>query len=152
MTTIATDGKTMAGDGLVVSNNTITDVAFQKVRRLNDGRLAGHSGNAYDAEAFFNWLESGGDCPVMTENCSAALVLGLDGSVISYDHRGRKLLEPSKAAIGSGSDHALTAMDAGCSPERAVEIAAARDTRTGGIIISLELGAALALVAGSEAA
>lgn len=37
-------------------------------------------------------------------------------------------------AIGSGTDHALTAMDMGASAKKAVEIAMKRDVNTGGVI------------------
>ena len=37
-------------------------------------------------------------------------------------------------SIGSGSDHALTAMDMGATAEKAVEMAAQRDICTGGRI------------------
>ncbi|WP_339419026.1 proteasome subunit beta [Pseudomonas sp. RL_105y_Pfl1_103] len=46
-------------------------------------------------------------------------------------------------AIGSGADHAITAMDMGASAIGAVEMAAKRDTGTGGIIRKLITGAAV---------
>ena len=46
-------------------------------------------------------------------------------------------------AIGSGADHAITAMDMGASAIGAVEMAAKRDTGTGGIIRKLIIGAAV---------
>ena len=42
-------------------------------------------------------------------------------------------------AIGSGADHAFTAMDCGCSAKEAVQMAVKRDTCTGGRIRSFKL-------------
>jgi hypothetical protein len=45
----------------------------------------------------------------------------------------------SPEAIGSGSEHAITAIDCGLSAAQAVKMAAKRDTRTGGKIRSQKL-------------
>lgn len=37
-------------------------------------------------------------------------------------------------AVGSGQDHAITALDLGCTAEQAVKMAAKRDASTGGVI------------------
>lgn len=44
-------------------------------------------------------------------------------------------------AIGSGADHAITAMDMGANAFLAVQMAAKRDTGTGGTIRALVIGA-----------
>lgn len=42
-------------------------------------------------------------------------------------------------SIGSGSDHALTAVDCGCTPREAIKMAAKRDKSTGGKIRVMRL-------------
>lgn len=137
MTTIATDGKSMAGDGLECEGNTITGRSVVKVERLPDGRIVGVSGRFTDAIAFRRWLTEGGAKPKVGE--MGALVLCPDGTVLWYDKALEPLPSEIPAAVGCGMDHALTAMDAGCAPERAVELAALRDPRTGGNISVLYL-------------
>jgi ATP-dependent protease HslVU (ClpYQ) peptidase subunit len=133
MTTIATDGKTMAGDGQAQTDMTIVDSNRRKVFRLTNGSLVGCAGNSVDAISFRRWLDDDGNKPHIKEEF-AALVLNKNGDVEYYD----RLLVPLElslpTAIGSGADFALAAMDAGASPAQAVEIAARRDPYTGGTI------------------
>lgn len=136
MTTIATDGQTMAGDGLVTSGNVIFGSNIVKVFQLKDGRLAGICGSAYHAGPFCEWLNQGGEPPELDDNFEA-LVLMADGSCRSYDHKGRWIAEELPTACGTGREFALAAMDLGASPEEAVEAAAKRDTCTGGKITVL---------------
>jgi ATP-dependent protease HslVU (ClpYQ) peptidase subunit len=140
MTTIATDGTSMAADGLVLAGGTITDTAFVKITKLSDGRIVGCSGSGYSSVAFRKWLEEGGDKtnkPDLTNNFSA-LVLHPDGSVLSYDEKCLSMPEHCVAAIGSGMDFALAAIDCGKGAYEAVRIAAGRDSSTGGTILLLE--------------
>lgn len=136
MTTIATDGETMAGDGLVTSGSTIFGSSMTKVHQLKDGRLVGISGCAYFATPFMDWLQDGGDVPELDDNFEA-LVLHPDGSCLSYDNKGRSLPEELPTATGSGREIALGAMAVGASPEEAVKVACDRDTQTGGKITVL---------------
>lgn len=134
MTTIATDGKSMAGDGQVSCGDRVAHSAFLKVVRLADGRIVGVSGTAYDLEPFCDWLMNPTmDKPKLWER-SEFLVLHPDGSVLSYNEDCRSIREPTLTASGSGSDFAIGAMMAGASPQRAVEIACAADTKSGGEI------------------
>lgn len=138
MTTIATDGKSMAGDGQVCDHfDTIVEMARRKVHALTDGRVVGCSGNSLDAAAYVDWLKSGkdGPCPIEDDRF-AALILHPSGDVYWVDHKGREAQTPPPCAIGSGQDYAYGAMAAGASPTEAVEIAATRDRSTGGTIIT----------------
>lgn len=146
MTTIATDGKSMAGDGLVTSGDAIFGYNLVKVRRAPDGRIAGASGTGYDADAFHAWLANGGDPPKLNEHFEA-LVLYPDGTCRSYDSDCRSIPEELPSATGSGRLAAIGAMEFGAGPERAVEIACARDAMSGGKITVLHLEPALAAVA-----
>jgi ATP-dependent protease HslVU (ClpYQ) peptidase subunit len=136
MTTIATDGNTMAGDGLVTSGNVIFAWDAVKVVQLKDGRLVGTTGSAFYADPFAVWLNDGGDIPELDDNFEA-LVLMPDGTCRSYDHKGRWINEELPTACGTGREFALAAMDLGASPEEAVEVASKRDTCSGGKITVL---------------
>lgn len=133
MTTIATDGDTMAGDGLVTSGGTIFGRNAVKVHQLKDGRLVGISGCAHYIAPFVEWLSEGGDVPEMDDQFEA-LVLLPNGECLSYDHKGRSLPEELPTATGSGREIALGALAVGATPEEAVQAACGRDTSTGGKI------------------
>lgn len=141
MTTIATDGKSMAADGQVQDHtDTILAGDHRKVFKLNDGRIVGGAGNSFDVGSWIEWLEKGkeGPCPVQSNQFSA-MILNTDGSLLWVDHKGREAPTPVPCAIGSGSQFALGAMDAGASPTKAVAIARNRDLWTGGDIVSESL-------------
>lgn len=138
MTTIATDGKSMAGDGRITEFDRVCLSNHQKVVRLKDGRIVGFSGNAYNWDEYAAWLNNGGDPPKVHETFGA-LVLSPDGTLCSYDEFGRRFPEAAPYAIGSGSALAIGAMDAGMTAERACEIACARDVWSGGKITVLYL-------------
>lgn len=138
MTTIATDGKTMAGDGREVEQGTIIGSFCRKVQRLADGRLVGVAGDSIDEQMFRRWLEDGAESKPRLKEL-VALVLYPSGRLDFYDHRLVASPIEAPAAIGSGADHALTAMDCGKSPEEAVEYAARRDPNTGGKTTVLSL-------------
>lgn len=135
MTTIATDGLSMAGDGCVSGNGIRHALDFRKIFKLKDGRIAGFSGVSYAIPSFLAWLEAGGDMPDLDDDFEA-LVLQTDGRCLSYNHKGYSIEQPVPAVTGSGGAIALGAMLAGASPARAVEIACERDTGTGGKVIS----------------
>lgn len=145
MTTIATDGKSMAGDGRGVACGTIISAQGLKVGRLSDGSLFGMAGAKEDRVPVVEWLENGGKKPKVQR--LSALHLRADGSLWYFN----ELLNPSGAdlpcAVGSGMDLAIGAMEAGASPEMAVEIAARRDPDTGGTITVLHIEPAVRAVA-----
>ena len=108
----------------------------QKVQRTEDGRVFGSCGASVDCAMFAKWMQGAGERPELSDDFAA---LVLKGSKVFYLCR---KLEPIEfilpQAIGSGSDYALGAMLAGKTPHEAVEIACMRDTRSGGLITSLE--------------
>lgn len=136
MTTIACDGKSMAGDGLITEDDRVCSKDYAKVRHLKDGRVVGFAGNAYNWDEFARWLDDGGDVPKMHEGFGC-IVLNRDGSITQYDEHGRSFPDPAPVAIGSGARFALAAMDLGCTPEQAVEAAKKRDVWTGGKVTVL---------------
>jgi ATP-dependent protease HslVU (ClpYQ) peptidase subunit len=137
MTTVATDGISMAGDGLLTENERVCMTNCAKVRRLSDGRIVGFAGNAYNWDEFARWLVDGGDRPQVHDGFGC-LVLKPDGSITSIDQHGREFPEVAPAAIGSGATLAIGAMDAGKSAADAVKIACARDIYSGGSITVLK--------------
>lgn len=138
MTTIATDGKSMAGDGFVTGNDLIHSTTEIKVRKLSDGRIVGIAGSAYAHVLFVPWLENGGDPPELTDDFEA-LVLHPGGRCQSFNHKCLAIEQPTPAVTGSGGALALGAMLAGASPERAVAIACERNMGTGGTVTVIHL-------------
>lgn len=135
MTTIATDGRTMAGDGITTSLDIVMRRNAPKVRRLPDGSIFGFAGRTADANAIFGWLADGakGSPPKIKEG--RALILRPGGRIEHLGEDGDLIEIEAPAAVGSGGDIALGAMEFGASPKQAVEIAARRDPFTGGRIV-----------------
>lgn len=139
MTTIATDGRSMAGDGISTHHDMIADRQLEKVWRLNDGRIVGCAGDRADALAFRDWL-NGGERPKIKRRFEG-LALSPDGALTFYNETCLEgMPAEAPAAVGSGMDFAVGALDNGATAQRAVEIAAGRDIRSGGkiTVISLE--------------
>jgi hypothetical protein len=134
VTTIATDGRTMAADGQVQDHRGVIVNDRPKVFRLSDGRLAGGAGNTFDVRSWIEWLDSGkvDKCPIESEQFSG-LIVGPSG-VLWVDYKGREALTSVPCAVGSGQEIAIGAMEAGASPRKAVEIAISRDIYSGGTI------------------
>lgn len=150
MTTIATDGKSMAGDGQASASGTIVSINSRKVHRLKCGRLYGTCGDAANVQAHRRWLENGceGDAPKLNGDFGF-IILSRDGTVQQGGSDGIPVETAAPTALGSGMDLAIGAMDAGKSAAEAVAIAAGRDPNTGGVITELELEPLLSLVGGS---
>lgn len=134
MTTIATDGHSMAGDGLLTAGDERVGYTV-KVHRTPDGRIFGAAGPSAECALFERWM-LGGERPELSEKF-CALVLTPEGQCFYLCDK----LEPVKLivpqAIGSGGAYAIGAMLAGASPEEAVRIAMQRDTGTGGDVTAL---------------
>lgn len=137
MTTIATDGKTMAGDGQSEACHTIISQSKKKVIRLPDGSLCGCAGGGVDAQMFVKWLGDGGPKPKLKDIC--ALRLMPDGSLLYYNERCEPSPVDAPCAVGSGMDFAIGAMLHGATPAEAVAIAVQRDPGTGGKVTALSL-------------
>lgn len=145
MTTIATDGRTMAAESMVSAGGNV--VAYTaKVFKAADGRIYATCGDSDAGQLFAKWIDGKVEKPELGEDFSA-LILALDGKVYWIG----KNLEPVEymvpTGIGSGGDLAIGAMLAGASPEQAVEIACQRDNGSGGPITSISLPATLEMAA-----
>jgi ATP-dependent protease HslVU (ClpYQ) peptidase subunit len=137
MTTIATDGKSMAGDGLREMCRTIVDTKAQKVRRLADGRIVGTSGDTALGLQVVEWLEGKAPKPDRKVDDFAAIILYPSGKVETLSDCFQPIEVEVPVAVGSGMDFAIGAMEAGKEPEEAVAIACKRDPGSGGKIIVL---------------
>lgn len=137
MTTIACDGRSIAGDGRITGNSMIHDDACQKVFRLKTGEVVGFSGSPFyhtDAIAF---LEGRSDQLDIGDEFEA-IILHTDGQVECMDSKGRRYNQTVPCATGSGSAFALAILRAGGDARSAVEMACRCDIFSGGTIISLE--------------
>lgn len=149
MTTIATDGQTMAADGLLVCGGLILSRTAVKIARKRHVVLA-LTGPAGAMEALADWAECG--CPP-----EGVPEIGEDWTVLMAREAGKVAIAVKDApfpcavdlpiAIGSGRAEAMAAMMAGASPRRAVEIAARLDTSTGGLITVVDIAEALGVAA-----
>lgn len=133
MTTIACDGRMMAGDGQVTCDNTVHDLNCVKVFRLNDGSIVGMAGAPYFHEQAVEFLNGKRDSIDFGEHFEA-LILVPDGFCFCMDEKGRKSAQSVPCASGSGADFALAAMRMGRNAKDAVALAAEFDICTGGTI------------------
>lgn len=137
MTTIAYKDGIIAYDSRCCCGNTIIDDDFNKMREEGGVKLF-FSGSIGDAELLFNWY-LGKSKQTPSDGCRGIIVdkkkvssIGYSKSEeVFYDNR-----EPPNSiiTIGTGEDHALTAMDMGATAKEAVKMAMKRDSGTGGRI------------------
>lgn len=137
MTTIAFDGEMIAYDGRVTQGSKIVCDDYDKKYERN-GVLFFLSGDLEHIE------------PVISSYFDKQMVDGLncegfvydDGKlyeIVAYD-RGISVNENiGPIAYGSGSDHAITAIDCGLNAKEAVKMAAKRDIYTGGKIRTFKI-------------
>lgn len=137
MTTIAYKDGVIAYDSRITSGSSIMYDDYEKCVEHNDARfvIAGHTSDyskltgAYFGEA--------------ATDINASAIVVEDGKlwVIGHDDDSgvwKSIIPADKAyAIGSGSNHALTAMDMGATAYQAIEMAMKRDSCTGGKIRTL---------------
>ncbi len=136
MTTIATDGKTIAADGLVVCGNTISKRNSIKLYRVNT-EIVGIAGKIDDALTYLRWYREGGEPP--TDSSIDVLHLRKDGVYTANAPNWNLFKVDTPYTIGSGEGIAMGAMLAGCTPEEAVRWAVKYDIYTGGRIHVMEL-------------
>lgn len=152
MTTICSDGCTVAADGQETWGSEAVSLTREKLRSWN-GKIYGFTGVGALFEPCIRWVDSGADPNNAPEakgdnNSWGLCVFEPDGVVYysnnaPYPHR-----YSYPFAVGAGCDYAMGAMLAGASPGRAVEIAAEKNIHTGGKILVLPVP----IVAMSEAA
>ena len=131
MTTIAWDGKKLAGDRKTVDICMYAGTKVFKVGKGKETYLVGASGNSSDCDAFVGFAERGfKDRPKFTD--FTGIRIAKDGTVTRYDEMpNESVFKPKLYAIGSGGKYALGAMAMGASAADAVKIASEMDPYTG---------------------
>lgn len=132
MTTIAFDGKTLAGDRLRTHDDK--PMPATKVFRINAKQevvLVGCSGDSWDCASFVQWLTGSSLSARPSPRVFSAILVRKSGAVLIDDRLLEHALTLPYYAIGSGADFAIGAMASGKSAKQAVEIAARFDPKTG---------------------
>lgn len=137
MTTIASDGRTVAADGLRVVGQEPVERSCQKLKII-DGTIYGITGTYAYFEPFIAWHREGGDVEkapkVRGDNPGSLLVFGADSiTAYAFDAPYPETF-PYPAAFGSGADFASAALALGHTPEEAVAVAIEKNIYTGGAI------------------
>lgn len=149
MTTIIATKTKILSDGKTTVGSRVDDYDFKKVRKIGD-YLVGGAGRLTSILTFFSWFEQNLQCqaaqeaipglmiqsdPDKDDEDFVALVVHPDGKIFIHegaDPRRAFPIDREYTAVGSGSDFALAAMDAGATPEQAMEVAKRRDAFSGG--------------------
>ena len=134
MTTIAYKDGIIAYDSQKTAGSLIVDGDYEK-KQEKGGAVFFMAGSTHDFEAFIDSYLSGK--LVEPENSLEAIVW--DGRLWRCGgHKDEVFKCPweldKPLAVGSGQDHAITAMDMGATAKEAVKWAMKRDTGTGGRI------------------
>lgn len=138
MTTIAYKDGVIAYDSRICSGSSITHDDFEKCQEVKGIKFV-LSGYVCDYSKLIGaWFGE----PVTSLVEAAAMAF--DGAAlwyVAYDEKEGLCKTPiwleRPYVIGSGSDHAVTAMDMGATAVEAVEMAKKRDTSTGGQVRTL---------------
>jgi len=147
MTTIVTDGLSIAADGQSTSGSEITRTRSQKIL-VRHGRVYAFCGGTAIREALIAWHHAGADpatYPVVDDKFAATMLVleaPMRGTYYATEVRRPDPVE-FPFAMGTGQDFATGAVLAGASVQRAVEIASLRDIYTGGEITVVDIAAAL---------
>lgn len=145
MTVIATDGRTMAGDGRVTAGHTILADDFRKVRLMRDGSVMGVAGDMRDGMLAFDWVDRGAPMGVIPkflpdekpEDGFEALLLRPDGTIHWFDKTCVFIEYRPPWTIGCAADAAMVCLQIGMSPVEAVERAFRISHKCGGTITEL---------------
>ncbi|PMS91934.1 proteasome subunit beta [Vibrio parahaemolyticus] len=137
MTTLAYhhDSKTIAYDSRVSCGSGIVTDDYEK-STTKDGVIFVFAGDIADQQRFIE------DYPNLKDTYDIAALVIESGVVyhVLYEHKGHPRHKVDHDyAIGSGADHAITAMDVGLSAEDAVKMAIKRNLRTGGEVRTITL-------------
>jgi ATP-dependent HslUV protease subunit HslV len=147
VTTIATDGKTIAADSLLTfgRERSLRPVDKILVRKRAIFAVAG----LRVLDILADWYEAGArlDAVPKIESTDEWVMLVITREGMNYYHSRAPVPCPVSPpfAIGSGGEFAQGAMDAGASPERAVEIACRRSVESGPPIQVVDIAEALGL-------
>lgn len=148
MTTIATDGVTIAADGLGVSGSERVATSLKKLK-VQHGRIYGLTGMSQILEEVIYWHNRGADPAHEFKGLKDPdwLLIVVDRyGLTSYSDMS---LYPNSfhypQAFGSGASYAVAAMHLGHSPAEAVKVASKLDVYTGGEIQVINIAEALGI-------
>ncbi|MFJ7792315.1 proteasome subunit beta [Pseudomonas sp. NPDC096950] len=140
MTTIAYKDGVIAYDSQITSGSTITYDDYEKCHEVKGVKFI-MCGKTCDYTA----LQDAYFGAAVTKDVDASAIVS-DGQELWCIGAGVEdgfwkspIMLGATYAIGSGADHAITAMDMGVGALKAVEMAAKRDTGTGGTIRTLKI-------------
>jgi ATP-dependent protease HslVU (ClpYQ) peptidase subunit len=149
MTTIATDGVTIAADGQRTAGSERIGLNAKKII-VRDGRIFALTGTVGLFEAAIRWFLAGaeaGKAPKGAEEDSWRLiVIDKTGALATFGSTalfGEPF--PYPQAFGSGANYAMAAMRCGKSPQEAVEIAKELDVLSGGLVQVVNIAEAIGL-------
>lgn len=125
MTTIATDGKTIAADSRI-TGQFIDE--HQKLFKVGDS-VFGIAGTLTVAMRFIDWVKAGTPPEATPSIDDETAILQLTPAGVWYWDQALRPVQYRRpyAAIGSGADFALGALVAGCTPRQAVAVACELD-------------------------
>lgn len=136
MTTVAYKNGWMVSDGRECFKDRIDFERTKKIWRLADGSLFGGAGNSTGIlqlrDALINMKKLKGKHILPNLTIKGTQGILAEKKKAFYYERGAWQEINYPYSIGTGSDYALAAMDAGCTAEEAVRIAMKRDLYSGG--------------------
>ncbi|MFI5423053.1 MAG: hypothetical protein ACHQWH_03840 [Nitrososphaerales archaeon] len=136
MTTIAWDGKILAGDTLAVNGSFCRECV--KLHKIDMNTFIGVSGYLEDAYRAVSWLRNPGeDKPELDADTFAAIIVKKGKAFRLESNLIEMPIKESAHAVGSGADCAMVAMYLGKSAIEAVKIAAIFDINTGSKVTSM---------------
>ena len=146
MTTIATDGRTIAWDGRIVTQWGLVLMRDAEKVRIVNGSVYGISGGYAVFDALIRWYADDkhdpAKMPPSPEDEPWVLLVCDGGRWVTLS---RPMPYPQQVplpyAIGAGGDMAIGAMEQGGSPRAAVEIVCRRTVVSGGEVRSLDVAA-----------
>ena len=157
MTTIATDGNSVSGDGQVTNDNLIEALDFIKVKRIEGGKrhikpsgfgaakmldcpagIIAFTGEPAQFSLFEKLIDTG-TIPDGLNMAKSEAIFVTDDGIFSYDENLVPVKVDAPFAMGTGGQIALGAMMAGKTTEHAVRIACNFDVFSGGKITTLTL-------------
>lgn len=150
MTTIATDGRTIAADGLRCCGNEPLSTSERKIV-VEGGAIYALTGDYAVIRACIEWHKNGANPKEAPPHWDAPdggwtlIVIEQGPKLVAYRSRlPYPDPHPFPQAFGSGCDYAVGAMHAGASPRSAIEIASRLNVHTGGEIQVVDIAKALA--------
>lgn len=120
-------------DGIYVDTLCDYHVPFRlkKHTRIRDSVFAG-AGDMDELSRYFAWISDGGDQPDIGPELGLDILEVCAEGIFIWGRKFVRLQVQEKAyAVGSGSQYAMGALAAGCTPKQAMAIAAKYDFGTG---------------------